>query len=85
MLGTHCHLGLEQEPLPAGRVVGVAVQHLHQGHLAMQFRIQRDEDGAQATLGMGVEHAEALALAGGRTDGVRCRAVAPAVLRRTVA
>ena len=34
---------------------------LFEGDLAVQFLIQRDEDGAQAALGMGTEDPETLA------------------------
>jgi hypothetical protein len=39
-------LGLQQEALSAGRVVGVAVEDLFERHLAVKFRVemaQRDE------------------------------------------
>ena len=66
-------LGLEQEPLAADRVVGVVVEDLLQGHLAIQLGVQRHEDGPQAAPGVRPEHAEPLAVAGGRADGVGCR------------
>ena len=67
-------LGLEQEPLAAGRVVGVVVEDLLERHLAVQLGVERHEDGAQAAPGVGPEDAEPLAVAGGRADGVgrRC-------------
>ncbi len=63
-------LGLEQEPLPAGRVVGVAVEDLLQRHLAIQLGIQGDEDGPQPAAGVRPEDAEPLAVGGGRADGI---------------
>ena len=55
-------LRLEQEPLPAGRVVGVVVEDLLEGHLAVQLAVERDEDGAQAAAGVGPQDAEPLAV-----------------------
>ena len=54
----------------AGRVVGVVVEDLLQCHLAMQLRVQRDEDGAQAAPRMGPQDAEPLPVGRGRADGV---------------
>ena len=62
-----------QEPLAAGRVVGVLVEDLLQRHLAVQLRVQGDEDGAQAAAGVGPQDAEPLAVGGGRADGVAGR------------
>ena len=73
-------LGLQQEPLAAGRVVGVRVEDLLEGHLAVQLGVQGDEDGAQAAAGMRPEDAEPLAVGGGRADGVAGRAVGVAVV-----
>ena len=64
-----------EEPLAAGRVVGVPVEDLLQRHLAVQLGVQRHEDGAQAAPGVRPEDAEPLAVAGGRADGVAGRAV----------
>ena len=41
-------LGLDEEPGPAGRVVGVAVVDLLEGDLAVQLLVEGDEDVAQA-------------------------------------
>ena len=73
-------LGLQQEPLAADPVVGVVVEDLLQRHLAVQLGVQRHEDGAQAAPGMGPQHAEPLAVAGGRADGVGGGAVGIAVV-----
>jgi hypothetical protein len=51
-------------------IVGVAVKHLFKRDLAVQFFIERHEHGAQAALGMGPQHAEALSVARGRAHGV---------------
>ena len=77
-------LGLEQEPLAAGRVVGVVVEDLLERHLAVQLGVEGHEHGPQAAPGVRPEHAEPLAVAGGRADGVGCRAVGIAVLGRAV-
>ncbi len=63
-------LGLEQEAGAAGRVVGVLLQDLLDRHLAVQLLVERDEDGAQAAPGVRAQDAEALAIAGGRAEGV---------------
>ena len=68
-------LGLEQEPLAADRVVGVVVQDLLERDLAVELRVEGDEDRPQAAPGMRPEDAEPLAVAGGRADGVAGRAV----------
>ena len=68
-------LGLEQEPLAAGRVVGVVVEDLLERHLAVQLGVQRHEDGAQAAPGVRPQDAEPLAVGGGRADGVAGGAV----------
>ena len=75
-------LGLEQEPLAAGGVVGVLVEDLLQRHLAVQLGVEGHEDGAQAASGVGPQDAEPLAVAGGRADGVAGGAVGVAVADR---
>ena len=72
-------LGLEQEPLAAGRVVGVVVEDLLEGDLAVQLAVERHEDGTQPAPGVGPEDAEPLAVAGRRADGVggRSRSTSP--------
>ena len=77
-------LGLQQEPLAAGRVVGVVVEDLLERHLAVQLGVQGHEDGAQAAPGVRPEDAEPLAVGGGRTDGVAGGAVGVVRLGRAV-
>ncbi len=77
-------LGLDQEPLAAGRVVGVVVEDLLERHLAVQLGVQGHEHRPQSAAGMRPEDAEPLAVAGGRADGVRCRAVRVAIVGRAV-
>ena len=60
-------LGLDQEPLAAGRVVGVVVEDLLERHLAIQLGVEGHEHGPQPAPGMRPEHAEPLAVAGGRS------------------
>ena len=72
-------LGFEQEPLAAGRVVGVVVEDLLEGHLAVQLAVQRHEHRPQPAPGVRPEDAEPLAVAGRRADGVGGRAVGIAV------
>ena len=55
-------LGLDEEPLAAGRVVGVMVEDLLERHLAVQLTVQRHEDRAQAAAGMRPQDAEPLAV-----------------------
>ena len=52
-------LGLEDEPGPAAGVVGMAIEDLLEGELAVQLVVDRHEDGPQAALGVGPEAAEA--------------------------
>ena len=61
------------------------VEDLLEGDFAVQLVIDCDEDGSQAALGMGAQHAESLAAAGRCSDGVGGRAVGVAVLGRAVA
>jgi hypothetical protein len=77
-------LGFHEEPLPAGRVVGVLVEDLLESDLAVQFLIQRHEHRPEPAAGVRPEDAEPQAVAGRRADGVggrevgiarRCRAV----------
>jgi hypothetical protein len=70
MLQATGDLRLQNEPLAAGWIVGVGVEDLLQRHLAVQLGVQRDEDGPQAALGMGPQHPEPLAVAGGRAHRV---------------
>ena len=73
-----------EEPLAAGRVVGVVVENLLEGDLAVQLGIERHEDGAQPAPGVGPQDAEPLALLAGdgrsdrrgRIEGYRGMSVA---------
>ena len=58
----------------AGGVVGVTVEDLLERHLAIQLGVERDEHGSQSAPGMRSKHAEPLAVAGSRADGIGCRA-----------
>ncbi len=62
MLQSAGDLGLQQEPLAAGRVVGVIVEDLLQRHLAMQLGVQRHEDGTESASGVGAEDPKPLAV-----------------------
>ncbi len=73
-------LGLQQEPLAAGRVVGVVVEDLLECHLAIQLGVQGHEDRPQPAASMRPEHAEPLAVAGGCADGDAAGAVGIVVL-----
>jgi hypothetical protein len=59
-------LGLDEKPVAAGRVVGVAIEDLLEGDLAVQLAIERHEHFPQTTPGVRAEHAEPL------TVGRRC-------------
>ena len=84
MLEAAGDFGLDHEPLAAGRVVGMVIEDLLERHLAMELGVQRHEDGAQTATGVRPQDAEPLAVAGGRADGVRGRAVVHVVLGRPV-
>ena len=56
------------------------VEDLFERDLAVQLGVEGDEDGAQAALGVGSEDVKPPAVAGGRADGERGRAVAVAVV-----
>ena len=68
-------LGLQEEALAALVVVGVLVEDLLERHLAVQLVVQGHEDGPQAALGVGPQHAKPLALGRDGTDGVAGGAV----------
>ena len=68
-------LGLDDEPLSAYRVVGVVVEDLLQGHLAVQLAIERHEDGPETAPGVRPEHAEPLAVGCGCAHSVTGGAV----------
>jgi hypothetical protein len=68
-------LGLQHEPLAAGRIIGVIVEDLLEGHLTVQFGVQRDEDSTEAAAGVGAQHAESQPVGGGGADGVARSAV----------
>ena len=72
-------LRLQQEAGAAGGVVSVPVENLLERDLAVQFGVQRHEHGPQATAGVRPQHAEPLAVTGGRADGVECGPVDVAV------
>ncbi len=55
-------LGFEQEAGAADGVVGVLVEDLLERHLAVQFLIEGDVDGAQSAAGVGPKDAEPLAV-----------------------
>ena len=57
-------LGLDQEPGAAGGVVGVLGLDLLEGDLAVQLRIQRHEDDADAAAGVVPQQPEATAFRG---------------------
>ena len=61
-------------------VVGVVVEDLLERDLAVQLGIERHENRAEAPARVRPEHAESLAVAGGRSDGIRRRAVAIAAI-----
>ena len=67
-------LGLDEEAGAAGRVVGVPVQDLFEGDLAVQFGVERNEDRPESALGMWPENAKPLSL-GGEAGGVASGAV----------
>ncbi len=52
-------LGLEQEALPARRVVGVVVEDLLERHLTIELGVHCNEHGRQAAAGVGAEDAKA--------------------------
>ena len=66
-------LGLEHEAAAAGGVVGVRVEDLLDGDLAVQFAVEGDEHGAQAAFRMRPQDTEALAVGSGRADATRSR------------
>ena len=68
-------LGLDHEPLAAGRVVGVLLEDLLEGDLAVQLGVERHEHGPQAAPRMRPQDPEPLAVAGGRADRVSGRPV----------
>ena len=68
------------EPLAADRVVGVLLEDLLERHLAVQLGVEGHEDLAQAAPRMRPQHAEPLAVAGGRADGVAGGAVGVVVV-----
>ena len=68
MLQSPGDLGLGDEPLAADRVVGVLLEDLLQRHLAVQLGIEGHEHLAQPAARVRPQHAEPLAIAGGRAD-----------------
>ncbi len=75
MLQTAGDLGLEQESGAADLVVGVVVEDLLEGDLAVQLAVDGDEDGPQAPLGVRPQDAEPLASARRGADRHRGRGV----------
>jgi hypothetical protein len=65
-------LGIEQEPLAAGRVVGVVVQDLFERDFAVELGIECHKDRAQTAAGVRPQHPEPLALEG-RWGGNWCQ------------
>ena len=68
MLQAAGDLGLEQEASAAGRVVGVAVEDLLEGHLAVELAVERHEDRPEAPLGVGPQHPEPSPVGAGCVD-----------------
>src|SRR5262249_50066684 len=58
------------------------VEHLLECNLTVQFRVEGDEDGAQAPAGMRPEHAEAEPVGGGRAYALASRAIVVVVTAR---
>src|SRR2546430_1246864 len=76
-------LGLEEEPGASVGVVGVLVEDLLEGNLAVQLGVERDEDQAQAAPRVVPQGAEPRA--GGRGGGERLgrlRVLVPAAVAR---
>ena len=69
----------------AGRVVGVLVEDLLEGDLAVELGVEGDEDGAQAAAGVGAQDAEPLAVGSRRAVGIAGGAVGVGVLGRAMA
>ena len=63
-------LGLDEEPLAAGRVVGVMVEDLLECDFSVQLDVQRHEDRPQPSSGVRPQDPEPLAPRGCRPDGV---------------
>ncbi len=70
VLQTARDLGLEDEPGPAGGVVGVVVEDLLESDLAVQLGVERHEHRAEAPPGVGAEDPEPNSVAGS-PDGHR--------------
>src|SRR5437764_1437590 len=62
-------LGLDQEPGPAHRVVGVVVENPLERDLAVELAVERHEDNSQSALSMLPEHAKSLPIAGRWAEG----------------
>jgi len=77
-------LGLDEETESAGGVVGAVVEHLLESDFAVELGIKRDEDGAQAALGVRPEDAEPLSIGGVRAHGIGAGAVGVFVVRRAL-
>ena len=68
-------LGLDEEAVSAGGVVGAVVEDLLEGDLAVELGVEGNEDRAQAASGVRPEDAEPLSVGGGRADGIGAGAV----------
>ena len=64
------HFGFQEKPRPTDRIIGVLVEDLLERDLAVKLAVQRDEDSAQTTLGVGSQDAESLSIGRGRADAV---------------
>ncbi len=73
-------LGLDQKTAAADRIVGMMVEYLLKGHLAVQLDIECDKYGTQTPAGMGPQYPEPSAPTGHHADGVARGAVGVAVV-----
>ena len=81
MLQAAGDLGLEQESLPAVRVVGVIVEDLLERHLTIQLGVESDVNGPQSAPRMRPQHPESEALGGGRAGAVSSGPLSVSLLR----
>ena len=63
-----CVRSLDEEAVSADRVVGILVEELLQGHLAVELVVEGDEHGPESPACMRPHHAESLAVGGRRAD-----------------
>ncbi len=71
MLQAAGDLGFDQKPGPADRVVGVTVENLLEGDLAIQLAIKRHEDRPEPPLRMRPQDPEPLTFTPGRGNNLR--------------